>query len=341
MTVTLPVVLIPVRLTFQSPVVVVSDMFPLPVAPETLAPLDSVMNTSPVPAPAKLICAPAVSNSLPDAPRSPSAPPAVKVSVPPVMSAAAPLRRMSPALAVMVTFPVVSTPVEFTVQSPVVEVRTMFPVAAEPLTFAPSVSVMTTSPVPVAVKTIELPEVSNAVPVTPTSPSAPPAVKVSVLPVTSAVAPLRKMSPALAMSVTSPVASTPVKLIVQLFVEVMSVVLPEPFAPVTVAPSVSVMNVSPVPVPANAIAVPVVRSALPDAPRSPSAPPAVSVSVVPVMSAATPLRRMSPADAVIFTVPEASTPVELIVQSPVVVVSVIFPAVALLVTFAPFASVIN
>ena len=193
----LPVVVKPLPIIVQSPAAVVRLICPEPVAPVTVAPVSSVMFTSPVPVPVKTKFVASVRKRFVGsalAPMSPSAPPAVSVTVLPATTAAAlpACRSKSPALAVIVTFPVVETPVELTVQSPDELMSVMLPLPVEPLTFAPFASVMSTSPVPLPAKTIEVAVVIiGLVPPTPMSPSRPPAVSVTTFAAMFAKMPVR------------------------------------------------------------------------------------------------------------------------------------------------------
>ena len=319
------------------PPVETSVMSPLAVEPPIAASSDSVMNTLPVPVPVKATAVAAVRIGRADEPMSPAAPPAVSVTVLPLTVEAAPVRRMSPALAVTFTLPVVEM-LPLIVQLPVVVMRSMSPEPVEPCTFAPFVSVTCTSPVPAPARTSAAAVVRKRVPLDPMSPSAPPAVSVMVLPLTIAPAPLRMRSPALAASATLPVVEMPVPITVQSPAVLVSAICPLPVVPLTLALFDSVMNTSPAPVPVNAIVVAAVWIAAPLAPMSPSAPPAVSVTRLPLTVPA--LRRMSPVLAVIVTLPV----VEMLpsaVQLPVVLTRLIVPLPVVPFTFAPLLSVMN
>ena len=263
----------------QVPVVLVRSIAPLPVVPLTVAPLLSVMNTSPVPAPVKLIVVPVVSIAAPLAPMSPSAPAAMKVSRLPLTVPA--VRRMSPAATLSVTLPVVEMFPPMVSVPP--EVTTTLPLPVVPERVAPSSSPISTTPVPAPVKTIVVPAVSSGVAGRPMSPSAPPAVSVRRAPL------MRKpgfgaRSPAVAVMVTLPVVVT-LPPNDQSPVLVRSVMFPEPVEPLTLAPLASVMNTSPVPAPANEIVPALVSIGEPDVPMSPSTPltAAARRSTVPVV----------------------------------------------------------
>ena len=118
--------------TDRLPVVETMVMTPLPVvAVLSVAPSLSMTTTSPVPAPVRLSVVAVVLSAAPGTPMSPSAPPAVSVTAPPLIVEL--LSRISPAEAVRVTAPVL-TPIVPTLMFPVADVSEKFRLPAATLT---------------------------------------------------------------------------------------------------------------------------------------------------------------------------------------------------------------